>query len=62
MWSVDMRGSLADSTGEGEGDDGGRGEVQASVARCLRTPPSTAKLKDLFSDLQTAYAACATGA
>src|SRR5690606_1311971 len=33
------------------------GEVQASVARCLRTPPCAAKRKDLVSATRTAYAA-----
>lgn len=32
-------------------------EVQASVARCLRTPPYAAKRKDLVSATRTAYAA-----
>lgn len=37
-------------------------KVQASVARCLRTPPYAAKRKGLSFGLVTAYAATATGA
>jgi len=33
------------------------GEVQASVARCLRTPPYAARRKGLVSATRTAYAA-----
>jgi len=36
--------------------------VQASVARCLRTPPVRAIILDLSFGLVTAYAATATGA
>ena len=36
--------------------------VQASVARCLRTPPARAIVLDLSFGLVTAYAATATGA
>ena len=36
--------------------------MQASVARCLRTPPYTARCKGLDFGLVTAYAATATGA
>ena len=36
--------------------------MQASVARCLRTPPYAARRKDLDFGLVTAYAATATGA
>ncbi len=38
------------------------GKVQASVARCLRTPPYAARRKGLDFGLVTAYAATATGA
>lgn len=37
-------------------------DVQASVARCLRTPPYAARRKDLSFGVVTAYAATATGA
>ena len=37
-------------------------KVQASVARCLRTPPYAARRKGLSFGLATAYAATATGA
>ena len=37
-------------------------EMQASVARCLRTPPYAARRKGLSFGLVTAYAATATGA
>ena len=40
----------------------GLGKVQASVARCLRTPPYVARRKGLDLVLRTAYAASATGA
>ncbi len=36
--------------------------MQVSVARYLRTPPYTARRKDLSFGLATAYAATATGA
>ncbi len=36
--------------------------MQASVARCLRTPPYAARRKGLDFGLVTAYAATATGA
>ena len=36
--------------------------MQASVARCLRTPPYAARRKGLISVFRTAYAARATGA
>ena len=37
-------------------------KVEASVARCLRTPPYGANRKGFESALGTAYAATATGA
>ena len=43
-------------------NEGPWGKVQASVARCLRTPPYAAKRKDLDLVLRAAYAASATGA
>ena len=51
-------------TGNRNASDAGRfGRlVQASVARCLRTPPGPAKARDLDFGLVTAYAASATGA